>query len=183
MPVCARSTRTNRASNSTVTRDYQFEVERGEDGKGPVLLSIFGGKLTTYRKLAEHALEKLGAPGGSWTAETALPGGEIDPEHFDRIVDDQRAMFPWLTPEHTLRLARAYGTRMIDLLGDAQGMNDLGEHLGGDLYMRASWNISWTKNSPGQPRTCSNAGSKLYLHLDETGSCAGCRVVRCATQR
>lgn len=126
------------SSNSTVTRDYVFELE-DKDEKGrdaPPILSIFGGKITTYRKLAEHALEKMKVKGSSWTADEDLPGGDIDPTQFDRFVDQQREQFPWLAPETVLRLARAYGTRIAIVIGGAQGLNDLGEHLGGDLYAR-----------------------------------------------
>ena len=150
------------ASNSTVTRDYQFEL----DEDGPALLSIFGGKLTTYRKLAEHALEKLGVPGGSWTADEALPGGEIDPAHFDDFVEDQRAIYPWLEPETVLRLARAYGTAMIELLGDAQGINDLGEHLGGDLYARELEYLV-REEFVMSAEDVLKRRSKLYLHLSQ----------------
>lgn len=150
------------ASNSTVTRDYQFELL--EDG--PPLLSIFGGKLTTYRKLAEHALEQLGAPGKSWTADKPLPGGAIDPAHFDDFVEDQSACYPWL-PAHTVRrLARAYGTRMIDLLDDARGINDLGQHLGGDLYARELEYLvahEFARSTDDALRR----RSKLYLHLTQ----------------
>ena len=154
------------ASNSTVTRDYVFELDRGDDGNAPALLSIFGGKITTYRKLAEHALEKLGVSGKAWTANATLPGGDIEPEHFDRFVGDMAAMYPWLTLETVLRLARAYGTLVIELLGDAQGTNDLGAHIGGDLYAReleylcehefaaTAGDVLWRR-------------SKLELHLDE----------------
>ncbi|EAQ27701.1 glycerol-3-phosphate dehydrogenase [Erythrobacter sp. NAP1] len=150
------------ASNSTVTRDYQFELE--EDG--PKLLSIFGGKLTTYRKLAEHALERIGIDGGSWTADAVLPGGEIDPIYFDRFVGDQAALFPWLDEKTVLRLARAYGTRMIDLLGDAQGINDLGEHLGGDLYA-SELEYLVEHEFAATAEDVLKRRSKLYLHIDD----------------
>lgn len=149
-------------SNSTVTRDYQFELL--EDG--PPLLSIFGGKLTTYRKLAEHALEQLGAPGNTWTADHPLPGGEIDPRHFEVFVEDQRFCYPWLPASAVHRLARAYGTRMIDLLGGAQGINDLGQHLGGDLYARELEYLvehEFARSADDVLRR----RSKLYLHLTD----------------
>ncbi len=150
----------NAASNSTVTRDYQFEL----DETGPKLLSIFGGKLTTYRKLAEHALEKLGVQSDSWTANADLPGGDIDPVRFDAFVDQQCEAYSWLAPETVLRLARAYGTRMAQLLGDAQGTNDLGAHMGGDVYAReleylAAQEFATTGEDVLKRR------SKLYLHL------------------
>jgi glycerol-3-phosphate dehydrogenase len=148
------------SSNSTVTRDYQFDL----DENGPKLLSIFGGKLTTYRKLAEHALEKLGVPRASWTAREDLPGGDIDPERFDAFVARQRERYPWLAPETVQRLARAYGTRMDNLLGDAQGTNDLGEHLGGDLHAPELEYLVREEFA----RTAEDVlkrRSKLYLHL------------------
>ncbi|QFT78549.1 glycerol-3-phosphate dehydrogenase [Erythrobacter sp. THAF29] len=154
------------ASNSTVTRDYVFELDKGHDGKAPALLSIFGGKITTYRKLAEHALEKLRVPGQKWTAENALPGGDIDPTAFDSFVDETARRYPWLPQSALARLTRAYGTRIEMLLADAQGLNDLGPHIGGDLYAReleyladhefalCAEDVLWRR-------------SKLKLHLDE----------------
>ncbi|AWW75446.1 glycerol-3-phosphate dehydrogenase [Erythrobacter sp. KY5] len=150
------------ASNSTVTRDYQFELEQD----GPKMLSIFGGKLTTYRKLAEHALEKLGIEDDRWTADEVLPGGEIDPVHFGRFIEDQAALFPWLGDETVLRLARAYGTRMIDLIGDAQGINDLGEHMGGDLYARELEYLVEHEFARSADDVLTRR-SKLYLHIDD----------------
>ncbi len=155
----------NASSNSTVTRDYQFELDEGENGGGPALLSIFGGKLTTYRKLAEHALEKLQLSGASWTADNDLPGGDIDPSRFDAFVEDQCTAYPWLAPKTVLRLARAYGTRMADLLAGAKGTNDLGAHMGGDLYTReleylAAQEFAMTAEDVLRRR------SKLYLHLE-----------------
>jgi len=154
----------NAASNSTVTRDYQFEL----DQDGPAILSIFGGKLTTYRKLAEHALHKLGqnvgGPGASWTADKPLPGGEIMPEHFDRFLEDQIATYPWLAAGTVLRLARAYGTRMVDILGDAQGAGDLGQHFGGDLYARELEYLA-AQEFAQSAEDVLRRRSKLYLHL------------------
>ncbi|USU08188.1 glycerol-3-phosphate dehydrogenase [Sphingomonadaceae bacterium OTU29MARTA1] len=124
------------ANASAVTRDYVLDLD-AEDGRAP-LLSVFGGKITTYRKLAEHALEKL-APtfpdaGGSWTATQPLPGGDF--MHFDTMLASLIAARPDL-PAHLLqRLARAYGTDTAALLGDAQDVVALGRHFGGDLYAR-----------------------------------------------
>lgn len=150
------------ASNSTVTRDYQFEV----DQDGPPLLSIFGGKLTTYRKLAEHALEKLGVDGSSWTADKALPGGEIDPLHFDGFVIEQCATHSALPPALIQRLARAYGTRIAAVLGSAQNVEDLGDCLGGDLHeielrYLVEYEFARTAEDVLKRR------SKLYLHLSD----------------
>jgi glycerol-3-phosphate dehydrogenase len=102
---------------------------------GAPILSIFGGKITTYRKLAEHALEKLDlTEGKSWTGTTPLPGGDIDPARFDTFFADCMARYAWFGPEGIRRLCRAYGTRIDHVLGKANGLEDLGEHFGGDLY-------------------------------------------------
>ena len=152
------------ASNSTVTRDYVFELDEAD---GAPILSIFGGKITTYRKLAEHALEKLGfAPDEAWTASQALPGGDIDPARFDTFFAEMMARFPWFGPDAVRRLTRAYGTRMKEILGGANGLEDLGEHMGGDLYAaeleylvqqefaQTAEDVLWRR-------------SKLGLHLDK----------------
>ncbi|MCK0127752.1 glycerol-3-phosphate dehydrogenase [Erythrobacter sp. F6033] len=154
------------ANNSTVTRDYVFELDQGEDGKAPPLLSIFGGKITTYRKLAEHAIEKLGLPGDAWTADKYLPGGDIPVEQFDAQLAKLQMEYDWFPAEGMRRLFRAYGTRVETLIGDARGLNDMGEHLGGDLYAReleylvdhefvtSAEDVLWRR-------------SKLRLHLDK----------------
>ncbi|WP_375291258.1 glycerol-3-phosphate dehydrogenase [Qipengyuania sp.] len=119
------------ATNSTVTRDYVFEL----DGEGPPILSIYGGKITTFRKLAEHALKRLAkhvSMGPGWTAKAPLPGGEM--EFFSQFLWEASERWPWIPGEMLLRLARAYGTRIATLLGDARSLEDLGDHLGGDLY-------------------------------------------------
>ena len=122
------------ANNSTVTRDYVFELDRGPNGDAPALLSIFGGKITTYRKLAEHALEKLGYSSWDWTAKEPLPGGDFAADKFGEKL-------AWLSgrknaiPKSMLqRLYRAYGTRVQTMLGTAISTRELGEHIGGDLY-------------------------------------------------
>ncbi len=123
------------ASNSTVTRDYVFELDT--DAGAPIL-SVYGGKITTYRKLAEHALAKLAphaeVPRTRWTADAPLPGGDMPDGDFARFLWAASERHPWLPPEMLLRLARAYGTRLDTLLGDASCLADLGQHFGGDLY-------------------------------------------------
>jgi glycerol-3-phosphate dehydrogenase len=154
------------ASNSTVTRDYVFELD--EEGGAPAILSIFGGKITTYRKLAEHAIEKLGGLGGKgWTDGADLPGGDIDPLAWDAFVDDCKARYDWLPEGAVERLTRAYGTRIDAVLGDAQGINDLGEHLGGDLYARELEYLA-TEEFAGCTEDVLWRRSKLSLHLDDT---------------
>jgi glycerol-3-phosphate dehydrogenase len=124
------------ANPSAVTRDYVFDVEN-PDGGAP-LLSIYGGKITTYRKLAEHAMEKL-APflpdlKPTWTAEAPLPGGDIPDRDFKGFVEGLKTRYPFLTDRMAERYARYYGTRTERFLGGAASLEDLGEDFGGDLF-------------------------------------------------
>ena len=124
---------------SAVTRDYVFDIQAGPGQ--PPLLSVFGGKITTYRKLAEHALAKLAPhlprpPGPDWTARAPLPGGDLPGGDFDAFLAALRREHPWLPPALAHHCARSYGTRAAQLLGDARGMGDLGRHFGAALYER-----------------------------------------------
>ncbi len=119
------------ANASAVTRDYVLELDAPEGG-APAL-SIYGGKITTYRRLAEAALEKLGVGGASWTGTAPLPGGDLPGADFPRFLADLRAAYPFLPADLAHRLARAYGTRVTAMLGAAKAMADLGEDLGGGL--------------------------------------------------
>jgi glycerol-3-phosphate dehydrogenase len=108
-----------------------------EDGRAP-MLNIFGGKITTYRKLAEHAMEKL-APllspqSRAWTSGAILPGGDMPEADFERFAATLIAQRPGLPAALLRRFARAYGTRVATLLGDARDVAGLGHHFGGDLY-------------------------------------------------
>ena len=123
------------ASASAVTRDYVLDLDSGED-RAP-MLSVFGGKITTYRKLAEHALEKLEpffpAANRAWTAGADLPGGDIPGDDFEAFVLQLTAAHPDLPRPLLRRLARAYGTRTRDVLGAAQTPEALGTDFGGGL--------------------------------------------------
>jgi len=125
-------------SASAVTRDYVLELD--DQGGIPPLLSVFGGKITTFRKLAEHALEKLKPHfpqiGPAWTHAAPLPGGDIPNADFTGFLASVTAHWPWLPVNLAGRYARAYGTRIAQLLGEAQGIDELGLHLGDDLYGR-----------------------------------------------
>ena len=121
---------------SAMTRDYAFDIDAPE-GAAP-LLTIYGGKLTTYRKLAQHALRKilprLGRVPKKWTSSTPLPGGDMPGADFAAFLRALGAEFPFLPPELCQRYARLYGTRARQMLKDARTMADLGECLGADLY-------------------------------------------------
>ena len=124
---------------SAVTRDYHFELDAGAQSAAAPLLSIFGGKITTYRKLAEHALEKL-APWfpakRGWTHAEALPGGDFGGRDFRAVLVDIRVRRPGLDRQWLARLLRRHGTLADALLGEAKTVADLGEAFGGGLFER-----------------------------------------------
>ncbi|MDM9644439.1 glycerol-3-phosphate dehydrogenase [Rhizobium sp. S163] len=118
------------------TRDYVLKLE-GEGAPAP-LLNVFGGKLTTYRRLSEHALEKIGAAigakGAPWTAKSHLPGGDFPAQGYEAEVRKLKGSYPFLIDTHARRLVRRYGTKAAVLLGQARGTEDLGRCFGSDLY-------------------------------------------------
>jgi len=126
------------SSAQEATRDYVLKRE-GKDGEAP-LLSIFGGKLTTFRRLAEEALEDIaeaiGEMGAPWTAGSELPGGDFLAEAFEAELSQLKADYPFLTPAHARRLFHHYGTTARDILGNATKLTDLGENFGADLTAR-----------------------------------------------
>ena len=168
MPACGRSGTTTSASASRVTRDYRIELTQAPGQ--PPLLSIFGGKLTTYRRLAETVLEKLqdslNISPRCWTHRAPLPGGDLPARDFRRFVIDVRRRWRFLPITVARRLARSYGTRVEQIIGDAKSFADLGEHYGAGLtaaevaYLtRDEWaltdeDILWRR-------------SKLGLHMSE----------------
>lgn len=124
---------------SAITRDYTLSLS-GSAQEAP-LLSVFGGKLTTYRKLAESAMAQL-APffkqmTAPWTAKATLPGGEdmTTPQALAQTLENR---FGWLPAGLAQRWSITYGSRVWQLLEGVQGLNDLGEHLGGrSVYPRS----------------------------------------------
>ncbi|HMN71577.1 MAG TPA: glycerol-3-phosphate dehydrogenase [Rhodoblastus sp.] len=116
------------------TRDYVLHDETIEDAP---LISIFGGKITTYRRLAEAVLDKigdrLGARGAPWTANAPLPGGEFEGGDLAAFTRDLMSRKPFLPAPLAQRLARSYGTRALDLLGEARALDDLGRDFGAGL--------------------------------------------------
>ncbi|WP_149142526.1 glycerol-3-phosphate dehydrogenase [Gemmobacter caeruleus] len=131
-------------SATAATRDY---VLRLDAAGGAPLLNVFGGKITTYRRLAESALEKLAPhfPGlaGKWTARVPLPGGDFPVDGVAALQAGLRARYPFLTPYWAARLVRAYGTEAEQMLGSARDVADLGEDFGATLTAReVDWLIS-----------------------------------------
>ncbi|CCJ83005.1 Aerobic glycerol-3-phosphate dehydrogenase [Cronobacter dublinensis 1210] len=122
-------------SPQAITRDYTLDIH-DDNGKAP-LLSVFGGKLTTYRKLAEHAMEKL-TPyyhniGQAWTRNAVLPGGAFQGERDDYAAQLRRR-YPFISETLARHYARTYGSNSELILGDAADLNALGENFGHEFY-------------------------------------------------
>ncbi len=150
------------SSATAATRDYTLKVDTSA---GAPMLNVFGGKITTYRRLAESALEKI-APylpttKGAWTAGVPLPGGDFPVDGFDNLVADLNLRFPFLTDFWARRLVRAYGTEAASVLGDAASAEDLGQDFGATLtevevkwlmskeYARTAEDVVWRRNKLG----------------------------------
>lgn len=123
---------------SKTTRDYRLHLSTVNQALP--LLSIFGGKLTTYRQLAKQAFEQLqpffSIPKSYDSQKDYLPGGDIPDGDFEGWLSMLLRQYPWLDKSVLNRLAKAYGTRLHQILGDAQSVNDLGKHYGEGLYER-----------------------------------------------
>ena len=125
------------------TRDYELELT----GTPPVL-NVFGGKLTTFRRLAEAAMDRLASlfPGlkPRWTSDAHLPGGDFPWNGFSALRDDLVRRYPFLPVATATRLTRAYGTRAAALMGDARSWQDMGVTIGADLTERE---VDWLVRS------------------------------------
>jgi len=119
---------------SKVTREYVLQL----DDNGPPILSVFGGKITTCRKLSEQVVNMLKKPMDfdvpDWTANASLPGGDIENADFASFVGWCRQKYTWLDEEVLQDYARNYGTDIEILLAGCSGMTDLGQHFGAGLY-------------------------------------------------
>ncbi|WP_042261980.1 glycerol-3-phosphate dehydrogenase [Paraburkholderia heleia] len=132
---------------SAVTRDYKLELD---ETAGAPLLSVFGGKITTFRKLAEEASDMLcrvlGHAAPAWTAGVPLPGGDIANARFEPFAQDFARRHAWLPAALARRYARAYGTRAGHLVGNAQSLADLGAEVVPGIYeaeLRYLRNAEW----------------------------------------
>ncbi|TNC73486.1 glycerol-3-phosphate dehydrogenase [Rubellimicrobium roseum] len=157
-------------SATAASRDYTLKLDASP---GAPVLHVFGGKITTYRRLAESALEKIGPALGHasrpWTAGVPLPGGDFPVDGVGRRVDELRAAHPFLTDRWALRLVRAYGTEAREVLGGAREAADLGRNFGATLtesevrwlmdreYARTADDVMWRR-------------SKLGLRMDAEGA-------------
>jgi glycerol-3-phosphate dehydrogenase len=120
---------------SKVTRDYKLYVD---ERHGPPILSVFGGKITTYRKLSEEVIDRISTfypmrKMPAWTEYVPLPGGDIE-ESFNIFVENQKKTYPFLPKDLINRYARAYGTRMNILLKNVKDIDQMGTHFGDNLY-------------------------------------------------
>lgn len=120
---------------SAVTRDYVFDLEISG---GAPLLNVFGGKITTFRKLAEHAMGKLDPyfpqMAANWTSGAILPGGDIPNADFTAFLGDIQLQYPWLPRDLALHWARLYGARIGMIIGDATSVAGLGKQFGARLF-------------------------------------------------
>lgn len=148
-------------SATAATRDYVLKV----NNQGAPILNIFGGKITTYRKLAEDALDKIkdhfdGVP-DHWTAGVALPGGDFPVDGVETLIASLRKRYDFLTDFWARRLVRAYGTEAFAVIGNADSADDLGQAFGATLterevrwlmdreYAQRAEDVVWRRNKLG----------------------------------
>ncbi len=148
------------------TRDYI--LKSGEDAGKPPVINIFGGKITTYRRLAEAVMERveerLGARKTAWTAGASLPGGDFEVNGQAGLRARLGEAHPYLQDEHIARLVRQYGTDSLRILDGAASLDDLGQHFGAGLYEReVAWLMSheWARRSEDVAWRRSKLGLKL----------------------
>ncbi|WP_313350557.1 glycerol-3-phosphate dehydrogenase [Paracoccus sp. (in: a-proteobacteria)] len=157
-------------SATAATRDYVLSLHEGTQDKAAPLLNVFGGKITTYRRLAEGALAKL-APffpqaGGDWTARVPLPGGDFPVDGVEDLTARLQTSYPFLSARLARRLVRTYGTEALLLMNGARSMAALGRDFGAGLteaevnwlvrneFAQSAQDILWRR-------------TKLGLHMDK----------------
>jgi len=154
---------------SAVTRDYVLNIE--EFTKAAPFLSVYGGKITTSRRLAEHAMQKLDKyydyENDDWTETALLPGGDLIDADFELFVSDMAKRYPDLDEALLRRLCHGYGTRITLILGGGHTAPKLGQHFGAGLYaLEANYliNHEWATSAEDilWRRT------KLGLHMSKT---------------
>lgn len=147
---------------SKVTRDYKLDLDTR---KGAPVLSVYGGKITTYRKLAEQAVDmlktELNFTANGWTASKPLPGGDIANADFEAFAQQAEEKYAWLDKEVLADYCRNYGTLIHRLLQNVTDVNGLGHHFGGPLYQieveylvqhewaRSAEDILWRRSKKG----------------------------------
>ena len=159
---------------SAVTRDYVFDLD--ETGGAP-MLNVFGGKITTFRELAErgmHKLEKIFPQmGKDWTHDAVLPGGEIENADYEGFFAALRDAHPWMPRDLARHYGRLYGARAREIIGGAQDLAGLGTHFGGHLYA-AEARYLVAKEWARKPEDILRRRTKHYLDLsaEETAAFA-----------
>ena len=152
---------------SAVTRDYVFDLD--ETGGAP-MLNVFGGKITTFRELAERGMQRLSHifpnMGGDWTEAAPLPGGDMPGADYETFANSLRDAYPWMPRNLLHHYGRLYGTLTRKLVGSANGVAALGRHFGGNLYeaeVRYLIANEWAQ----QADDILYRRTKHYLHLTE----------------
>ena len=167
-------------------RDYVLALDE-PDGEAP-LVNVYGGKITTYRRLAEDTLDRLAHVFGerpAWTETSTLPGGDFPVDGVERLIAETRKSWAFLSDEHARRLVRAYGTRVGRILGSARSLDDLGARLGADLtaaevryLMEHEWaqapdDVLWRRSKLGLRFSREERERLAKFMTDAVGSAAG----------
>jgi len=161
-----------------IGRDYTLMLDKPL-GEAP-LLTVYGGKITTFRQLAEEALARLSTffpPSQSWTAQSHLPGGDFAYDCVEAQIEAAQRTWPFLTANHARRLTRAYGTRVANVLKTATSLDELGMCFGADLTA-AEVRYLMTKEWAETADDVLWRRSKLGFHLSEEQSIALDRFMR-----
>jgi glycerol-3-phosphate dehydrogenase len=150
------------AAPKDISRDYLLALDAPY--REPPLLTVYGGKITTYRRLAEAAVDKIAdffIPAPAWTTRAPLPGGDFPWNGFEALLARTRGLWPFLTDTHARRLVAAYGTRIDRILGRAMRAEDVGPWFGTELtgaevrhLMRSEWaeraeDVLWRRSKLG----------------------------------
>jgi glycerol-3-phosphate dehydrogenase len=153
---------------SAVTRDYVFDLD---EAAGAPLLNVFGGKITTFRELAERGMHRLRhvfpGMGADWTQGAPLPGGEMPGADYEAFVNVMKETYPWMSRGLIQHYGRLYGTRTKDIAGQSASLAGLGRHFGGYLYeaeVRYLVAREWALTAEDILRR----RTKHYLHLTST---------------
>ncbi len=155
-----------KSNPSVVTRDYVFDLD--EAGGAP-LLNIFGGKITTFRELAERGMGRLAKffpeMKGDWTRSVPLPGGDIENADYVAFGNRLKTDYPWMPRGLRVHYGRLYGSRIRQIVGDAESVDGLGQYFGGHLYEAEAQyliEVEWAQTA----EDILHRRTKEYLHLN-----------------
>ena len=166
------------ASATAATRDYVLQL----DTNGAPLLNVFGGKITTYRKLSQQVLAKIAPDSKAWTAGVPLPGGDFPVDGVQALIDHLMQAYPFLTPRWAQRLIRAYGTDAETLLAGAGSEQDLGRSFGADLterevtwlmqheYAQTAEDVIWRRSKLGLRMTADEISALRQWMAEKVGT-------------